>query len=575
MNTETIDIVALVNNNPLTKLTSDYGSEMIKKIQEKFKEEDQQLFVANFYCYLNYKKTDYVIDFDRIWKWLGYTRIADCKHCLIRHFKENIDFKIEKAASTNEEVCPKIQSDRKNLGGAGMNKERITLTINCFKKLCLKSRTERADKIHDYYIQLEELVNEVASEQSEELRKKLLTKDKENEKSLIINFRNRNVVYLIIVEENGKMIIIKYGETKNIEKRMMEHRQIFGNDIKLVMVFETNYNKQFEQKIEKRFTPYIKSKIYKKTNQTELIHLTEDFTYDELVKQIEQMKTEFSEERLPELRQENIDLKLKLAEYEARENIVKLNKLTTPIQLPPSKLKSNQHRIQVYDENLKLIKTYETIRDVHNETVLFRDINPQTLYKSITNNTLYKGYRFWKIERNEEVKEYEIPETIELSKEQTHQRVVQSKDDKIIGIWSCTKEAAENLHKSIQEKTFIPKDQRLTRSTVSQINKSITNSLSNYASHSAYEHRWYRESDIPEDLLNDYEEYKSNNVLPEVKIHKNNKRVYKFDENNTLVHTYNSITEARKSEGLSEKIINKHIADNTLHNSHYFKLKKD
>jgi phage anti-repressor protein len=177
---EIIDIVALVQNNPLTRLTSSYGSKIIKKIQERFNQEDQQLFVANFYCYLNYnQKTDFVVNLDRIWKWLGYSRISFCKTLLLKHFKENIDYKIEKAASEDAEAGPKLSEEGKNLGGAGLNREYITLTVNCFKKLCLKARTEKADQIHDYYIQLEELMNELVQEQTQELQKKLQLKDTE------------------------------------------------------------------------------------------------------------------------------------------------------------------------------------------------------------------------------------------------------------------------------------------------------------------------------------------------------------------------------------------------------------
>ena len=34
------------------------------------------------------------------------------------------------------------------------------LTINTFKKFCLKAETKKADEIHDYFIKLEELLQE-------------------------------------------------------------------------------------------------------------------------------------------------------------------------------------------------------------------------------------------------------------------------------------------------------------------------------------------------------------------------------------------------------------------------------
>ena len=35
----------------------------------------------------------------------------------------------------------------------GYNQETIMMNVNTFKKLCLKSNTDNADKIHDYYVE--------------------------------------------------------------------------------------------------------------------------------------------------------------------------------------------------------------------------------------------------------------------------------------------------------------------------------------------------------------------------------------------------------------------------------------
>ena len=47
---------------------------------------------------------------------------------------------------------PEVAGAGRNLGGAGLNREFITMTVQCFKKLCLKSKTTKADEIHDYYM---------------------------------------------------------------------------------------------------------------------------------------------------------------------------------------------------------------------------------------------------------------------------------------------------------------------------------------------------------------------------------------------------------------------------------------
>ena len=62
-----IDIVHLIENNPITKLSGNYHNKLITKIKDKFNDNQQQIFVSSFYCYLNYdKKNDFIVDLDNI-----------------------------------------------------------------------------------------------------------------------------------------------------------------------------------------------------------------------------------------------------------------------------------------------------------------------------------------------------------------------------------------------------------------------------------------------------------------------------------------------------------------------------
>ena len=47
---ETFDIVSMVKDNPLNKLSGDYESLIISKIKEQFNTNEQKLFITN--CYL-------------------------------------------------------------------------------------------------------------------------------------------------------------------------------------------------------------------------------------------------------------------------------------------------------------------------------------------------------------------------------------------------------------------------------------------------------------------------------------------------------------------------------------------
>ena len=87
------------NTLAITKFSENINNKYIEKIKEYFTESQQQLFLMNFYSYLNFdSENDYIINFEDVWKWLGFTRKDNAKRLLEKSFKENIDYKIEKAA---------------------------------------------------------------------------------------------------------------------------------------------------------------------------------------------------------------------------------------------------------------------------------------------------------------------------------------------------------------------------------------------------------------------------------------------------------------------------------------------
>ena len=97
---ETLNIVSLIEKDTSIRLNHSYQSTLLTKIQNGFSAEEQQIFVASFYCYLKYDpKKDFVIDFSNVWKWCGFTRKADAKKLLEKHFILDTDYKITKTAT--------------------------------------------------------------------------------------------------------------------------------------------------------------------------------------------------------------------------------------------------------------------------------------------------------------------------------------------------------------------------------------------------------------------------------------------------------------------------------------------
>ena len=241
----TFDIVGFIEKNPLSRLNTEYQNALINKIKSAFTEEEQKLFVTSFYCYLNYNPiTDFVIDFEDVWKWCGFSRKDASKRLLEKHFTENINYKIQT-------ITPPIGGVIKERGGTH-RKEKIMLNIKTFKKFCLKSDTEKSNEIHDYYIKLEEILQDVLLEQTDELKLQLDQKEALIEFQEEENIKQSNRIKLLEIKtskkvertENGKNVI--YIITNEYLKN--DRTFIVGKAISLINRM-SQYNKSAEHEV--------------------------------------------------------------------------------------------------------------------------------------------------------------------------------------------------------------------------------------------------------------------------------------------------------------------------------------
>jgi hypothetical protein len=253
MQKQTLNIAHMIEKNSMTRLSKDYENRFLMKIKENFNENQQQLFVASFYCFLNYdKKNDFVVDFDNVWKWLGFSRKDPAKRLLEKFFTIETDYQTIKAAPPiggaafeDDEPAPEIGGVGQNFGGAGLNKETIMLSVNTFKKFCLKAGTKKADEVHDYYIKLEELLQDTVNEESNELRKQLTASEEEKKKLQVMLHKKKEtriitnekfVIYFLIAYINGRTTYI-IGRAADVNKRYQTYKLkgilIHEEDIKL------------------------------------------------------------------------------------------------------------------------------------------------------------------------------------------------------------------------------------------------------------------------------------------------------------------------------------------------------
>jgi len=234
------------NTNTLTLLDNN-NNKFITKLKEHFTEDEQQLYVGNLYMYMNYHPiNDFVVNLENVWKFIGFSNKANGKRLLKQHFTENKDYKITL-----------IRSDERVHGG--QNLETIMMNVNTFKKLCLKSNTDNADKIHDYYVKLENVYNEIINDEIQQSRQEL----EENKRQL--EERNKQIEETAReldlykkktyeeIEKTGHVYIIqtdggyKVGKTKDINNRVKGLQTGNNNEIKVVFDFNTSNSDLLEK----------------------------------------------------------------------------------------------------------------------------------------------------------------------------------------------------------------------------------------------------------------------------------------------------------------------------------------
>ena len=432
-----LDIVTLIENNPITRFNGTAKSKLIDKVKNKFSNYEQQLFLSSFYCYLNYDyKTDFRIDLDTIWKWLGFGQKVNAKMLLEKQFKVDIDY--TKALSVHQ----------KGLKG-GHNKEIFMLNVDTFKRFCMKAGTKKADEIHEYFIKLENVLQEIILEESDELKQQFLQLEDKQKKEYEIKLEQQKVLekekillreygtigalfYIIKVKSwENKQYVIKIGESRRgIADRYKEHKSKYEECV-LLDCFAVERSRDFETFIKDH--DYIRPNKYKTLkgheNELELFLIGKNLTYQTLINIINHNikyfnndpgKLQLENEKLQlllEVKSTNNDnlliheliqtvkqLSAKIDNLEKISNDVRETMTTLQPSAPPrvltgfqDPLKTVGPRLQkINPETLALVKVYETVTELMNED---SRIKRPSLNKAVVENTVYCGFRWLLVDR--------------------------------------------------------------------------------------------------------------------------------------------------------------------------------
>ena len=233
---------------------NEVDKQLLQLLNEQLNTEEQKLFVKSFQIYLfhNDNDTAFIIDLDNIYKWIGFSRKDPAKRVLIKFFENNKDYIIK-----NEVFHRSVGNSN------GRPSELIFLTINCFKKFCMKVSTKRANEICNYYLKMENImhqyINNINKENSEkilkintELQNANIQIEIERHNILIQIYSMRRVVYIMkVITLKDGYFIIKIGESENIKERIEKLSTEFNTKIIVLDIFTCEDSRAFEKFLHK------------------------------------------------------------------------------------------------------------------------------------------------------------------------------------------------------------------------------------------------------------------------------------------------------------------------------------
>ena len=198
------------------------------KISATFTNEEAQMYALSFKSFLNHDPDkDMVIDFDLAWSWAGFSRKDNAMRLLRSKFQKDKDYK---------EVLLRTEGTSNSQSSA----TKINLTINCFKRFCLKADTKKADTVHDYYIKLEGLFHICHKEYMETQISQLQSQVQQLTISTPTyeEVEKTKTVYVLSTDVPG---VYKVGKTKGpLKTRMSQLQTSQVNDIEVILEQKTH-----------------------------------------------------------------------------------------------------------------------------------------------------------------------------------------------------------------------------------------------------------------------------------------------------------------------------------------------
>jgi predicted GIY-YIG superfamily endonuclease len=188
-------------------------------------------FIEDFFGLLNDADvTAPHVDLDTASKWLGVPKFNLMK-TLKASYSMGSDFTVSK---------PPVK-----LAGRGRNTRRMVLLMpDCFKMLCMQSKSPRAHQVREYYLAVEKTLLRYRQEIVDAMEQRIRQLEA-NQRPLGTSVQRTGVLY-VLRSPDGGMTRYKLGQTSDLMKRLQSHNSAVGDRLEIVFVYKTENMVQVE-----------------------------------------------------------------------------------------------------------------------------------------------------------------------------------------------------------------------------------------------------------------------------------------------------------------------------------------
>lgn len=189
-------------------------------------------FVDSFFKFYTDEttQTDFVINLDAVASWLSCNRY-ELTRTLRAVYKIHVDYEIIQTTSVKKYAN---------------NVKKYMITPDCFKRLCMLSRSKNAEQVRTYFIEIESLMIKYRTQLISGIQQDIETMRRNKKLKTEVQQNPDGYIYIIRASKDFHDNTYKIGRSKDLIKRLQTYQTGKLEDIDLLFVYKTNDSKAVE-----------------------------------------------------------------------------------------------------------------------------------------------------------------------------------------------------------------------------------------------------------------------------------------------------------------------------------------